>query len=107
MKSKGKAPADLPRGWGLVLALQESLGRCQLARAPCMTAAFAKPSWATTAKPSPGTCAGLLQHSCRELCHNIGMVMGRPAMETLRDSAFLFFLATFCRKARAESPLSR
>lgn len=67
MESKGKAPADLPRGWGLALALQESLRRCQLAWAPCVTAAFAKPSQATVAEPSPGTFAGLLQHSCRDL----------------------------------------
>lgn len=88
MERKGKALADFARGWGLALALQESLGRCQLARAPCVTAAFAKPSQATTAEPSPGTFAGPLQHSCRELCRNTSTVLGQPVMETLHEDTF-------------------
>lgn len=95
MESKGKAPADLPRGWRLALALQESLGRCQLGRAPCVTAAFAKPSWATTAEPALRTLARLLQHSCWELCCNTSTVLGWPMMETPHDGTFCFFLATF------------
>jgi len=95
MESKGKAPADFPRVWGLALALQESLGRRQLARALCVTAAFTKPSRATAAQSSPGTFAGPLQHSCQELCRNTGTVLGRPAMETSHDGTFCFCLATF------------
>lgn len=60
MESKGKTPVDFPRGSGPVPALHESLGRCQLARAPCVTVAFAKRSRDTAAEPAPGDLCGAI-----------------------------------------------
>lgn len=47
------------------------------------------------AMPSLETFAGLLQHSCCELCHNTGTALGWTTMKTLPDSPFWFSLSIF------------
>lgn len=131
MESEGKTPVDFPRDSGPVPALHESLGRCQLARAPCVTVAFAKRSRDTAAEPAPGDLCGAVSAQLSGAAaplsqpwHGAGRCSGTathhhpvqqpPVSPSTSPRPFVFFFCCcfflfpsyFCRKARSESRLS-
>lgn len=87
---------DFPRGSGSVLALHESMGRRQLAQAPCVTVAFAKQSRDMAAEPAPGDLHGAISarfsalqlHCCNLTWHRATFQLPHAAAPL---SPFCFF----------------